>query len=91
MKKKLTPEQINRLFGVLLAIFLAIGGYLYWQGYIEKMGLLLVAIITLVAGASFTFGTRTAQIDGFLDGYARAKDHLEKKSARGRSAFGGKK
>lgn len=79
IKKRLTPGQINRLFGTLLAIFLAIGGFLFWQGYIQEMSLLLVAVIALVAGASFTFGTRMAQRDGFLDGYARAKDNFDGK------------
>lgn len=37
-----------------------------------------MGVITLVSGISFTFGTRTAQKDGFLDGYARAKDNFDK-------------
>jgi hypothetical protein len=78
-KKGLTPGRINRLFGVLLAIFLGVGAYLYWFGYIRELGLALVIIIALVAGVLFTFGTRMAQRDGFLDGYTRAKNGLEEK------------
>lgn len=78
MKKGLTSGRINRIYGILIAIFLAIGGFLYWQGYIQETGLVLVGVITLVSGISFTFGTRTAQKDGFLDGYARAKDNFDK-------------
>lgn len=75
----LTSERINRLFGLALAIFLAVAGILYWQGYIQEMGLILVGVIVLIAGILFVFGTRTAQKDGFLDGYARAKDDFDKK------------
>lgn len=78
-KKGLTPGQINRLFGIILAFFLAIAGFLYWQGQINLESLLLVAILILVAGISFTFGVRIAQKDGFLNGYARAKDNFDKK------------
>lgn len=78
-RKGITPGRINRLFGVLLAIFLVIGGYLYWQGYIEEISLILVGIIALVAGVSFTFGTRVCQKDGFLDGYGQAKNHFDGK------------
>lgn len=83
MEKKLvnglTVGRVNRFFGILLAIFLSLGGLLYWQGYLKERGLILVGIITVVAGISFTFGTRVAQKDGFLDGYVRAKDEIEKK------------
>lgn len=80
MKKKgLTPGRINRCFGVLLAVFLALGGFSYRQGYIQETGLVLVGIITLLSGILFTFGTRVAQKNGFLDGYARAKDNFDKK------------
>lgn len=79
MTKRLTPGRINRLFGVILSFFLAVAGVLYWQGQISLESLLLVAILTLVAGVAFTFGVRTAQKDGFLDGYARAKNNFDKK------------
>lgn len=78
MKKGLTSGGINRLFGVILAIFLAVGGFLYWQGYIQETGLILVGIIALTAGILFVFGTRVAQKNGFLDGYARAKNDFDK-------------
>ena len=74
----LTSERINCLFGIVLAIFLAIGGFLYWQGYIQEIVLILVGIIALVAGISYVFGIRIAQKDGFLDGYTRAKDGFDK-------------
>lgn len=79
MKKRITPGRINRFFGILLAIFLAIGGFLYWQEYIQEEGLILIGVIALVAGILFTFGVRIAQKDGFLDGYARAKNNFDKK------------
>ncbi|MFZ5366491.1 MAG: hypothetical protein ACOZBZ_04370 [Patescibacteria group bacterium] len=79
MKKRLTPGQIDRCFGVILAIFLAFAGFLYWQGYIQGSGFLLTAIVVLLAGAFCVFNTRRAQKDGFLNGYARAKDDFEKK------------
>ena len=75
----LTSERINCLFGAVLAIFLVIAGFLYWQGYIQAIVLLLAGIIALVAGISYVFGIRIAQKDGFLDGYARAKNEFDKK------------
>lgn len=78
MKKGLTPGRINCFFASLLAFFLAITGVLYWQGQIGLESLLLVGIIALVAGISYVFGIRIAQKDGFLDGYARAKDNFDK-------------
>lgn len=74
----LTPGRINQLFGIVLAIFLAIAGFLYWQGYIQAIVLILTGIIALVAGISYVFGIRIAQKDGFLDGYSRAKDNFDK-------------
>lgn len=79
MKKGLTPGRINRFFGILLAIFLVVGGFLYWRGFINEIGLILMVVIALVAGISFTFGTRMAQRDGFLDGYGQAKNNFDKK------------
>ena len=79
MRKGLTPGRINQLFGIVLAIFLAIAGVLYWQGYIQAIELLLAGIIALVAGIAYVFGIRVAQKDGFLDGYSRAKDNFDKK------------
>ena len=85
MKKRLVnglnTDKITRFFGFLMAIFLIIGGLLYWQGYIKEVGLILVGIITIMTGVSFTFGTRVAQKDGFLDGYVRAKDDLDGKKS----------
>lgn len=78
-KKSLTPGQIIRLFGTLLAIFLASGGFLYWQGFLQEMGLVLIGVIVLVVAILFVFGIRIAQKDGFLDGYVRAKDDFDKK------------
>lgn len=80
MKKRLTPGRINRCFSVLLAIFLAFTGFLYWQGYIQGSGLILVAIVVLMAGILCIISTRIAQKDGFLDGYIRAKDDFDKHS-----------
>lgn len=80
MKRKgITPGRISRLYGLLLAVFLALGGLLFWQGTIRKTGLILIGITALASGILFTFGVRLAQKDGFLDGYARAKDHFNKK------------
>lgn len=78
-KKGITPGRINRLFGVLLAISLAVGAGLYWQGSIQESGLVLLVIVTLVVGILFPFGVRVAQRDGFLDGYVQAKNGLDKK------------
>lgn len=74
----LTPGRINRLFGIILAIFLAIAGFLYWQGHIKEIGLILMGIVALAAGICFIFGIRATQRDGFLDGYSRAKDDFDK-------------
>ncbi len=83
MKKKgITPGRINRLLGVLLAIFLAVGGWLYWQNFIHEIGLIFIVVVVLVIGVLFTFGTRMAQKDGFLDGYVRAKDSFDKKEKK---------
>lgn len=80
MKKKvITPGRITRLYGLLLAVFLALGGLLYWQETIQVKGIILIGVIALVSGILFTFGVRIAQKDGFLDGYVRAKDHFDKK------------
>lgn len=85
MKKRLVnglnTDKISRFFGFLVAIFLGLGGILYWQGYIGETGLVLVGIIVLVAGVSFTLGTRVAQKDGFLDGYSCAKNDFNRKKA----------
>jgi len=78
-KKGVTPGRANRCFGVLLALFLAFTGFLYWKEYIQEAGLILVGIIALAAGILFVFGVRIAQKDGFIDGYARAKDNFDKK------------
>jgi hypothetical protein len=78
-KKGITPGRINRLLGVLLAISLVVGGAFYWYGCIQEAGLVLVVIVVLVVGILFPFGVRMAQRDGFLDGYARAKDHFDRK------------
>ncbi len=82
MEKKLVklvkPGQMIRLFGFVLAIFLGLAGFLYWQGRLRETGFTLTIIIALIAGVSFAFGVRAAQIDGFLDGYARAKDDFDK-------------
>lgn len=80
MKKKvITPGRMIRLYGLIFAVFLALGGLLYWQGTIQMKGLILMGITALVSGILFTFGVRIAQKDGFLDGYVRAKDHFDKK------------
>lgn len=80
MKKKgMTTEQIIRFFGLLLAIFLAVGGFLYWQGYMQTIGLVMIGVVVLVAGISFTFGIRVAQKDGFLDGYNQAENDFNNK------------
>jgi len=79
MKKGITPGRINRFFGVLLGIFLASAGFLYWQNRITEIGLIIMVLIALTAGVLFVFGIRIAQKDGFIDGYARAKDNLDKK------------
>lgn len=83
MEKKLVrllkPGQMIRLFGFVLAIFLGLAGVLYWQGRLHETGFTLTVIIALIAAVSFAFGVRIAQIDGFLDGYVRAKDEFEKK------------
>lgn len=83
MKKRLVnglnTDKITHFFGLTLAIFLAIGGFLYWQGYIQELGLILLGIITIVVGISFILGVRVSQKDGFLDGYVRAKDNFNKK------------
>ena len=82
VKKKLidglNTDKITRFFGFLMAIFLGLDVILYWQGYIGEAGLALVGIIVLVAGVSFTFGTRVAQRDGFLDGYVQAKENRDR-------------
>jgi len=78
MKKRITPGRANRCFGILLAIFLAFAGFLYWQNYIQGTAFLLLAIAILAAGIWCTFNTRIAQRDGFLDGYARGKDNFDK-------------
>lgn len=74
----LTSGRINRLLGVVLALFLAIAGFLYWQGYIQAIVLILTGIVALVVGISYVFGIRIAQKNGFLDGYSRAKDNFDK-------------
>lgn len=79
MKKRLTPGQINRFFGILTAIFLALAAFLYWQNHILKTGLILWGVFALVVGVLFVFGVRMAQRDGFLDGYGRTKDNFDKK------------
>jgi hypothetical protein len=77
-KKGITSGRINRLLGVLLAISLAVGAGLHWQGSIREAGLVLLIIVALIVGILFPFGVRMAQRDGFLDGYARAKDHFDR-------------
>lgn len=83
MEKKLVrllkPGQMIRLFGFILAIFLGLAGFLYWQGRLRETGFTLTVIIALIAAVSFTVGVRVAQIDGFLDGYARGKNEFDKK------------
>ena len=79
MKKGITPGRIIRFFGILIAAFWVLAGFLYWRYQFTKTFLVLAVIATLVNGALFVFGIRTAQKDGFLDGYARAKDHFDKK------------
>lgn len=82
VKKKfegLSTDSIGRLFGYAMAMILAFSVLLYWQGYIRAGGLILVCVVVLIAGISFTFGTRVCQKDGFLDGYACARNGLKKK------------
>jgi len=79
MKKGITPGRIDRLFGILIAIFWVLAGFLYWQKRITEITIVLAVVASLVGGILFVFGTRTAQKDGFLDGYARAKDGFDKK------------
>lgn len=83
MEKKLVklvkPGQMIRLFGIVLAIFLALSGFLYWQNYLHEIGFTLMVTIALIAAVAFVVGVRVAQIDGFLDGYVRAKEEIEKK------------
>lgn len=78
-EKGITPGRINRCFGVILAIFLALAGFLYWQGYIQALGFILAVIIIATAGIWCTFDTRRVQRDGFLDGYNRAKNSFDQK------------
>lgn len=82
MEKKLVklvkPGQMIRLFGFVLAVFLVLAGVLYWQGLLRETGFTLTVIIVLIAAVFFVVGVRIAQIDGFLDGYVRAKDEIEK-------------
>lgn len=85
MKKKLIkvlrPDLMERFFALVMAMTLVIGGLLYWQGYIKEPGLILLGVFVLVAGVAFALGVRTAQTDGFLDGYIRAKDDLDGKKS----------
>lgn len=79
-RKGLTAGRMNRLFGFLIAIFWILAGILFWQNHCTaETFLILAGIVTLVGGILFVFGTRSAQKDGFLDGYARAKDEFDKK------------
>jgi len=78
-RKGLTVGRMNRLFGFLLAIFWVLAGILFWQNHFDKTILTLAVVVTLVGGILFVFGTRSAQKDGFLDGYTRAKDEFDKK------------
>lgn len=83
MKKKIiklaTPDLIERFFTLAMAVVLIVAGLLYWRGYIKEPALILLGVFVFVAGVSFVLGIRTAQINGFLDGYAQAKDELAKK------------
>jgi hypothetical protein len=78
-KKGLTPGRINRLFGVLLALFLTLVAIFFWYEQIGGEGLVLIAFLVLSAGILFVFVVRRAQVDGFLDGYSRAENNLKKK------------
>jgi len=83
MEKKLVklvrPGQMIRLFGFILAVFLVLAGVLYWQGLLSKTGFTLTVIIALITAVFFVVGVRIAQVDGFMDGYVRAKEEIEKK------------
>ncbi|MCJ7793111.1 MAG: hypothetical protein MUP45_03980 [Candidatus Marinimicrobia bacterium] len=83
MKKKIVkivnPDLMERIFGIIMAIILVIGGLLYWRGDIEETGLILIGVVVLIAGVSFIIGIRVSQADGFLDGYVRAKNHFDGK------------
>lgn len=47
-------------------------------------GIIFVSVLVLILILTLIFGVRIAHKDAFLDGYAQAKDHFDKKSAKGR-------
>ena len=79
VKKGITTGRINRFFALFTAIFLALAAFLYWQNHISLFALIVTGILGLAVVVLFVFGVRISQRDGFLDGYARAKDNFDKK------------
>ena len=74
----LTADQLNKIAAAILAVFLLVGGILYWQQEIGILGFVFFVLFALVIAGLLVFDTRVVQKDGFLDGYARGKDNFDK-------------
>ena len=70
----LSFRRVIYLFSFIWVVFLGLVGFLYWQGYIQQVALILLGIIALIVAIVFIIGVRIAQRDGFMNGFKNGRD-----------------